>query len=80
MAIPIVLDIQLGDANEEQRLLFDEQMRRMEWNRCTDSSLYVAEFDGADSDADLLAHVENELAVIAESCGICHWKSTAALG
>lgn len=79
MQTAIMLTFQLGDADEEQKLLFDEEMRRHEWLRSsTGCHRYHAEFQGAESDAELLEHLEEEVTRIAEFCGISGWTSVCA--
>ncbi|MDA1015857.1 MAG: hypothetical protein O3A00_15550 [Planctomycetota bacterium] len=80
MRTPIFVNVELGNADHDQKARFDQEMTRNQWTRCSDSfHSYLAEAEGPICDEDLLAVIEEDVTMAAEACGIYDWNSTCAL-
>lgn len=81
MRTPIFVNVELGNADPEQKARFHQEMIRNQWTRCSDSChSYLAEAEGGSCDEELIAVIEEGVTMAAERCGIYDWDGTTYLG
>ena len=72
--------VELGGANGEQESRFDEEMARRSWVRCpTQQTCYRVDFEGVDSDADMVQATEYDVTASAEAAHIYDWEAMLLL-